>query len=277
MNTTKLSGASIARTLGLSTGTISLVKNDKTDSVSEENLQRINDFIDSYQVKSAISTNLDVVDTSDLKMVQFICEETIFNREMGVIYGNAGTGKTVAAKRFIATRPEAVIIETVPGMSTKSLLTKILDQQGSKNAIGTVEQLLDMAVENFKKSEQFLLIDEAENLTTKSLEAIRRIHDFSNVPALLIGTYSLIQNLKGRQGELLQLYSRISNKWEMKGLNDNDRTALFGGLGQHIRRFTSDIRRSTSIFRKAQRFSQLSGEALDVKHVKLATQSVILD
>lgn len=277
MQTTGLSGASIARTLGLSTGTISLVKNDKTESVSEENLQRINDFIDSYQVKSTVKAGSDVVETSDLKMVQFICEETIYSNEMGVIYGNAGTGKTIAAKRFVANRPDAVIIETVPGMSTKSLLIKILDQQGSKNAIGTVEQLLDLAVNNFKKSEQFLLIDEAENLTTKSLEAIRRIHDFSNVPAILIGTYALIQNLKGRQGELLQLYSRISNKWEMKGLNDDDRNALFGDLGQHIRRFTADIRRSMSIFRKAQRFSQLSNESLDVKHIKLATQSVILD
>ena len=193
------------------------------------------------------------------------------------VYGNAGSGKTDAIKHFVASRPNAILIETVASMSTKSLLTKILDKQGSRNALGTVEQLLDMAVENFKKSEQFLMIDEAENLTTKSLEAIRRIHDFSNVPAILIGTYSLIQNLKGRQGELLQLYSRISNKWEMKGLNDDDRTALFGELGQHIRRFTADIRRSVSIFKKAKRFSQLSGETLDVKHIKLATQSVILD
>ena len=41
MNTTKLSQASIARSLGLSPATISLVKNDKLENVNEENITLI--------------------------------------------------------------------------------------------------------------------------------------------------------------------------------------------------------------------------------------------
>ncbi|WP_201341746.1 ATP-binding protein [Abyssogena phaseoliformis symbiont] len=47
-------------------------------------------------------------------------------------------------------------------------------------------------VANFKRSEHVLIIDEAENLTTKSLELIRRLFDFSQVPVVLIGTYTLL-------------------------------------------------------------------------------------
>ena len=277
MNATGLSGASIARTLGVSTGTVSLVKNGKTDSISPENLKKFDDYIENYQAKAVGEPAGNITETADLKMVQFICDETIIAQEMGVIYGKAGMGKTYAIKHFVSTHPEAILIEVKPMMSIKSLLTKILDQQGFKNTGGNVEELFDVVIDNFKRSERVLIIDEAESLTTRSLETIRRINDFSQTPIILCGTYALLMNLKGRQGELLQLYSRISNKWEMQGLNSDDRTSLFGEMGEHIKRFTTDIRRSTSIFKKAKRFSQLANETLEVKHIKMATQSVILD
>jgi len=277
MNTTGLSGASIARTLGVSTGTVSLIKNGKIDSISQDNLKKFDDYIENYQVKDEEVIGSVIVQTSDLKMVQFICDETVIAREMGVIYGKAGMGKTYAIKHFVSTHPETILIEVKPMMSIKSLLTKILDQQGFKNTLGNIEELFDLVVENFKRSERVLIIDEAESLTTRSLETIRRINDFSQTPVILVGTYALLMNLKGRQGELLQLYSRISNKWEMKGLDATDRKSLFGEMGEQIKRFTTDIRRSTSIFKKAKRFSQLANEALEIKHIKMATQSVILD
>ena len=148
---------------------------------------------------------------------------------------------------------------------------------GDKSPVGNSEQLLMAVVENFKRSERVLLIDEAENLTTTNLEAVRRIHDFSNVPVVLIGTYSLLSNLRGRGGDLLQLYSRISEKYKMQGLNDTDRDLLFGDMGQHIKKFTQDIRRSCHIFRKAKRMSGMTNEALSPMHIKMASNSVILD
>jgi len=277
INTTGLSGASIARTVAISAATFSLIKNNKTESVSDENIKKVTDYIDNYQLPTEQNNQLTIVKTADLTMVQFICDETIIAREMGVIYGKAGMGKTYAIKHFVTTHPEAILIEVKPMMSIKSLLTKILDQQGHKNTLGNVEELFDLVIDNFQRSERVLIVDEAESLTTRSLETIRRINDFSKTPVVLVGTYALLMNLKGRQGELLQLYSRISNKWEMQGLNTADRKTLFGDMGEQIKRFTSDIRRSCSIYKKATRFSELANEVLALKHIKMATQSVILD
>jgi len=272
-----LSGASIARSLGVSTGLVSLVKNGKLDKISAEVLQKFDDFMANYHIKSDAKPDDKIVETSDFKMVQFTIEETIIARSTGMIFGKAGTGKTSAIKAYCKKHPEAVLIETVPMMSVKDLLLEVLDGQGIKNATGSPFKLLHQSKNAFRKSERVLIIDEAENLTTKSLEAIRRIQEFAGVPVVMVGTYNLVNNLKGRQGELLQLYSRVTERWEMLGLNEADRNLLFGDLGKVIARFTADIRRSMSIFRKATRYSQMANEHLNVNHIQMATQSVILD
>ena len=196
---------------------------------------------------------------------------------MGVIYGKAGTGKTVAVLEYVYKHPEAILIQTTPMITAKSLLQQILAQQGNKNAVGSAEALFHECVANFKRSERVLIVDEAENLTTKNLELIRRIFDFASVPVVLVGTYALLQNLKGRSGELLQLYSRISNKWAMLGLDKGDREALFGEFADAISKHTKDIRRGSAIFAKAKRLCALKSDKLNDGYIKLATQSVILD
>ncbi len=272
---TGLTGSSIARSIGVSTAMVSMVKTGKIAQVSEENLKKFTDYMANYGQKEEATAA--TVATQDLKLAHFTIDEVVISGGMGTILGKAGTGKTQAVKAYTEKHPEAVLIETIPSISLKSLLTKILEAQGDKSPVGNTEQLLMTIVENFKRSERVLLIDEAENLTTTNLEALRRIHDFSHVPVVLIGTYSLLSNLRGRGGDLLQLYSRISEKYKMQGLNDSDRDLLFGDMGQHIKKFTQDIRRSCHIFRKAKRMCQMTNEALSPMHIHMASNSVILD
>jgi len=272
-----LSQASIARSIGISASALSQYMRGIYTGDVEALEKKINTYMENYHEQSGQNNKMAIVQTADLTMVDCTCSEIVINQEMGVIYGKAGTGKTVAIKDWASKHPEAVLVETLPMMSAKELLLTILEALGQRNAQGSTVKLIKDIAKLFKKSERVLLIDEAENLTTKSLEAIRRIHDFSQVPVVLIGTYALIQNLKGRNGELLQLYSRINNKWEMRGLSDDDRHTLFGELGTHIKRYTDDIRRSVSIFKKAQRLGQLDNETLNPQHILMATQTVILD
>lgn len=275
-----LTQASIARSLGVSPTAISQYLNEvygeKGGDVAALE-DKINTYINNYLHKSPTSNELEIVKTDDLKMVDFVCTETASNNEMGCIYGKAGTGKTVAIKAFVSKHPEAVLVESMPMITPKGLLTSILEGLGQREAQGSFESLHKHAVELFKRSQRILIIDEAENLTTKSIETIRRLHDFSGVPVVLSGTYALLQNLKGRRGELLQLYSRINNKHEMIGLTPTDRQTLFGKLGDEIKRYTDDIRRSVSIYRKAAKFASNEDETLNKQHIAMASHMVILD
>ncbi len=276
----KLSQASIARSLGVSPTVISQYLNgvygDKGGDVATLEA-KITTYMANYLQQAPAASESELVETDDLKMVDFICTETASNKEMGTVYGKAGTGKTIAVKAFAAKHPEAIVVESMPMITPKGLLVNILEHLGQREAQGSFESLHKQAVDIFKRSDRILVIDEAENLTTKSLETIRRLHDFSGVPVILVGTHALLQNLKGRRGELLQLYSRINNKHEMIGLTAGDRKALFGEFGKDLKRYTDDIRRSVSMFRKATGFAAREGVALTAQHITMASHMVILD
>ncbi|EFA28042.1 Magnesium and cobalt efflux protein corC, partial [Haemophilus influenzae HK1212] len=52
---------------------------------------------------------------------------------------------------------------------------------------------------------------EAELLSTRSLEFVRRLHDKTQIGVVLAGMPRLLVNLRGKSGEFAQLYSRVNN------------------------------------------------------------------
>jgi len=267
--------ASLARSIGISSSQLSLYIKGKYPSNTQLLESKIKDFINNYEYKDIVLDEFKVIKTDDLNKVNFVINEAIVCHDMAIIYGKAGCGKTVAIKEFVSTHPEAILIEVIPGMSTKSLLNDICDALSVSK--GSNDVMVKSISKAFKKREAVLIIDEAENLTTKSLEAVRRIYDFSNVATILVGTYALLNNLKGRKGELLQLYSRISGKWEFRGLNDDDWINLFNGFANDIKKITTHLRRAVNVYKKAVRFSNMKKEDLNVKHIAIASTMVILD
>lgn len=271
-----LTGLSIARSLNLSTTLVSFVRNNKLDKVSQANLKRIEDFIDNYNERE--QTTDTTVTTHDMLRVHGTIDETMISCCMGIVYGKAGSGKTTAVKKYVERHPEAILIETDPADTTKSLLSSILEAIGESDPTGSKKEMFNSIVATLRGSERVLIVDEAENLSTINLDIVRRIYDKSGTPTVFVGTEKLLSNLRGgRHGDLLQLYSRIEERHKMKGLTDKDRALLFGDMGEHIKKLTPDIRRSCSIYRKAKRFSIMRDENLSATHIKMASQSVILN
>ena len=186
-----------------------------------------------------------------------------------------GFGKTTAIKEYVKTHPEAILIEAIPGMQLGSVL-KAICEKASITTLKNSEEMIRAISKEFSRRETILIIDEAENLTTKTLEAIRRIWDFSEVPTVLVGTFALINNLKGRNGELLQLYSRVSSTWKFRGLSEDDLKALFGDVWEHIAKITTHLRRAMNIYKKATRFAKLKNEQLNASHIQQASSMMIL-
>lgn len=129
--------------------------------------------------------------------------------ELNVIYGAAGLGKTQMLKQYAKENSGAVLIEVDPSCVPKTLLKRIAKVIGTTDT-GTNDTLLEAITAKLKGSERVLLVDEAELLSTRSLEFIRRIHDLTGVGVVLAGMPRLLINLKGKNNELAQLYSRVS-------------------------------------------------------------------
>ena len=143
--------------------------------------------------------------------------------QLGIVYGGAGLGKTTVLKQYAATNPLALLIEPDTGYTAKVLLQEIchaLDLSERGNIHELTEQIIN-CLKRDKKSRsprdahRILLIDEAEQLPTRALESLRRIHDKSGVAVALVGMPKLLLNLKGPNSEFKQLFSRVSVKMEL--------------------------------------------------------------
>ena len=266
--------AMLARSIGVSAPQVSQYLSDIYQGDVAGLESKLNDFMNNYAVRND-TDSVKITLTKNMKMTHFTINETIVSRDLTVIHGEAGCGKTTAVKEFVKQNPTTVFIEAIPGMSISSVLSEIsvaIGLQPSKSS----EAMIKAISKEFKRREAVLIIDEAENLTTKTLEALRRIWDFSQVPTVLVGTGALINNLKGRNGELLQLYSRVSNTWKFKELDDEDLKELFGDVAVHIQKITKHLRRAMNIYKKAVRFANLRNETVNATHIQKASDMMIL-
>lgn len=128
--------------------------------------------------------------------------------DINVIYGDAGMGKTMIMRQYAAENPGAILLEADPGYTARVVLEELCAKLGL-NRRGNMHELSDAIIGSLRDSGRVLLIDEAENLPLRALEVIRRIHDKAGIGVVLAGMPRLIINLKGKRGELKQLYSRV--------------------------------------------------------------------
>jgi len=271
-----LSQATISRSIGVSGSAISQYLKGKYRGDTGSLEEKLSNFMKNYNPKSTDEDEIKIVDTANMRLSHFIINELIVSRKMGAIYGGAGCGKTTMIKEFVRTHPEAIVIEAVPGMQMGTVLGEIAEKVGVQSSKNMTTMVRDIA-KKLSIREAVLIVDEAENLTTNTLESIRRIWDFSSTPTVLVGTYALLANLKGRNGELLQLNSRIARKVEFSPLQEEEWEALFGDVHQEISRITSNLRIAKNLYETAHRFASLKGEQVMAGHIKAVLPTVMID
>lgn len=122
---------------------------------------------------------------------------------LGCIYGRAGLGKTTAGIHAVNAL-DACHVEALPVGGVKGLMTMIVRELGLRPA-RTTEALFAQAADHMSKYQTPLLIDEADQvLTDRCIELIRRLHDVSQAPVILIGEEVLPQKL--------QRWERVSSR-----------------------------------------------------------------
>ena len=271
-----LKQAYVARSLGVSASQISQWLSDKYRGDVATLEASLKSFIENYSQKNKNEPTVAALPLANYRSAMFVADEAIINQEIAVLYGMPGSGKSVVARAFVAAHPESVFIEVVPGIRVGTLLRKIAEKV-SLSGIKSEDELISALSEEFKRRDSVLVIDEAEHLTVKGLESIRRIHDFSSVPVILVGTYGLLKNFKGNNGELLQLYSRAKGRWEFRELDDADMELLFGAHAKVVSKYTRHLRRAVNLYAKAQRFAAMQHEDLNAGHIDAASTMIFLD
>ncbi|WP_140918336.1 AAA family ATPase [Limnobaculum xujianqingii] len=211
MNLKGLSQSRVGQAINKSTATISLYLANKYNGDTPSLEADIQSFIERSRERDR-SHNIKVpfIMTSTAKRGLELIKIAHESHEINVLYGEAGLGKTMILKRYAdENRTSVLLIEVDPGYTAKVLLTELCKQLNLPT-MGSLHELMEACIAKLKGSDLLLIIDEAELLSLRPLEVLRRIHDLSGVGLVLSGMPRLIMNLKGKRGELVQLYSRVA-------------------------------------------------------------------
>lgn len=114
---------------------------------------------------------------------------------MGCFYGRAGRGKTTGGI-YATNSLNACHVEALPFGGLKKLMEMIVTELGLRPR-RLVPELFDQAAQELAVTGRPLIIDEADHiLTTKTIEAVRKLHDVSGAPVILMGEELLPQKLQ---------------------------------------------------------------------------------
>ena len=277
LSSNNISASALARAIGVSASLISQLRAGSYKGDSDAVNAKINAYIDNFNKKAknfhANAKENEFYVTSDVKMANFIISEVIAEKEIGLIYGFAGSGKTTALKEFARTNPNVVLIEATCHTSAKVLLEDLCEAL-KIDATGGLSTKLKAVARFLKSSDKVIMVDEAEHLPLKALEDLRRIYDFSRTPLILCGTEILLKNLMGKNKELRQLFSRICGKWCMQRLSKDESEKIY--TKEIFPYCKGNFRSSAKLYKKALRLAELNGCLVDESVVARALDMVIL-
>ena len=200
--------------------------------------------------------------------------------DVAVIYGGAGLGKTVTARRYAATRPNAWLATITPathalGPSLERAASACGRLAGSRAARMEAE-----LQDRLAGSQGLLILDEAQHLSLQALEGLRSLHDAAGVGLALLGNETIYTRLTGarRTAEFAQLFSRIGKRVRLARPLKGDVEALLAAWelgGSEVRAAALELARRPGALRgltKTLRLAALfaGNQPLDARHMQAA-------
>ncbi|GHU54763.1 hypothetical protein AGMMS49975_15590 [Clostridia bacterium] len=205
------SQAYAAKKLGISTGLVSnfLKGNYKA---WQETARKVNALINITELRAVTEKEPPFKMTSISRHVTNTITYCHLQGKVGVAYGDAGVGKTMAAVEYCKNNPEAVMITTSPCYATITGVNELFaDEFKIKECVS--RKVFKELVRILTGSNKVLIIDEAQHLTTRVINYIRSISDASHIGIAFIGNEEVYLRMHGAgKTSYAQLFSRIGNK-----------------------------------------------------------------
>lgn len=126
--------------------------------------------------------------------------------KIGLIYGQAGLGKTKTAQ-YLAIKYDAIYIRAVNTMTSKWLMEEIAKELDEIPRFFTAD-IFRQCVNTLCQKPQIIIVDEIDYLLKdfKVIEILRDLHDETGIPIILVGMDLAKHKLK----KYTHLYDRIS-------------------------------------------------------------------
>ena len=138
--------------------------------------------------------------------------------KIGLIYGNAGLGKTKTAL-YLSIQYDAVYIRATNSMSPKWMLEEIAKELDEIPRFYTAD-IFRQCVNALKSKPQIIIVDEIDYLLAdfRAIETLRDLHDETGVPIILVG----MQLAKHKLKKHTHLFDRISEVYNFREFEYSD-------------------------------------------------------
>ena len=148
------------------------------------------------------------------------------NRDVVVIFGHAGGGKTWAARRYCQSAAGAFYVSMSPALTTPAaVLTRIARALDVGAGLTTGASLELAVVDRLSVGETLLTVDEAHHLTQGLLDVIRCVHDAAGCGIAFLGNDPLWAKLASGE-RAAQLVSRVGLTYRLRAPASTDILAL---------------------------------------------------
>ena len=169
------------------------------------------------------------VETSITRKVLSAIRYSHLRGALSVAYGDAGVGKTQAYKHYLQDNALAIGITASPTYASITGVNELLAEQLNVRE-HVSRRITREIVYRLKGSGRVILVDEAQHLTTRTLDHLRCIADEAGIGICLIGNEQVYTRLRGSgKADFAQLYSRIGMRMEVlnKQIGREDVAAVF--------------------------------------------------
>ncbi len=185
------------------------------------------------ELKDKLPADLDWVRTPSANAVSAALGFSQMAGAISVIYGGAGMGKTTAIRVYERRSPNVWVVTASPTVAMPGpIMLRIASKLGTRTS--GQQHLVEAAIiERVKDTRGLLVIDEAQHLSHRALDAIRSIHDATGVGVVLCGNEIVYAQLTGgnRSVGFAQLFSRVAKRVRLSKPQPGDIDAILDAWG----------------------------------------------
>ena len=196
----------LKKATGYERSTLSQVLGGKYQANEENIIAGLERFLSEWDYRHGLCQ------TRGFASIQKVLQLTWQCREMAVITGNSGVGKTEAVKYYCMLNDHAVYVVMNKAIAARELLDQILFALGEASPGGSLNDRLTALKRSLQRHSRMIIVDEADLLQVRHLEILRAIYDSGYCAMVLIGLPRLLMLLTRGQTQrenLAQLYSRV--------------------------------------------------------------------
>ncbi len=211
-------------------------------------------------------------------------EHAQYMPEFVVITGSPGVGKTSAGRAYAQRNTNVWLVTAEPTMSTpRAVLEELAEAIGVPSRGMSTQQLSRSLTKRMTGSQGLILIDEAQHLTSQTLDQLRMFYDLADIGIGLMGNEAVHARLEGgaRAAQFAQLFSRVGMRlarpralkgdieqlmdaWDIAG--KEERAMLLA-----IAKRPGALRNLTKVLRMAHMLAGADGaEAVAEPHIRMA-------